>query len=114
VKEQRPSRERWREASVFPAIVLIRLRQRAAKPLGRQGEIMSDSRDIQNGVNDPVDGLDVKLRIRERQTPHERAQRYADVRGEASPDPSEPFLPERLRRPPTAPLNPRTGRRPTG
>jgi hypothetical protein len=75
---------------------------------------MSDSRDIQNGINDPVGGLDVKLRIRDHQTPHERAQRCADVRGEATPDPSEPFLPEGLRRSPTAPLNPRTGRNPAG
>lgn len=27
--------------------------------------------------------------------------------------PGEPFVPERLRRPPTDPLNPRTGRNPT-
>jgi hypothetical protein len=74
---------------------------------------MTDSRDIQHGVNDPVSGVDVKRRFRENQTPHERAQSAADVRREALPDPNETFLPEALRRPPTAPLNSRTGRRPT-
>ncbi|MFB9270196.1 hypothetical protein ACFFWD_44935 [Bradyrhizobium erythrophlei] len=75
---------------------------------------MGDSRDIQHGVNDPVDGVDVKRKFRDNRTPHERAQTAADVRAEASPDPDEVFLPEALRRQPTPPLNPRTGRRPTG
>ena len=74
---------------------------------------MTDARDIQHGVNDPVSGVDVKRRFRENQTAHERAQFAADVRADALPDPSESFLPEALRRPPTAPLNCRTGRRPT-
>lgn len=74
---------------------------------------MGDFRDIQHGVNDPVSGVDVKRRFRENQNSHERAQRAADVRAEALPDPSESFLPEALRRPPTAPLNSRTGRRTT-
>lgn len=74
---------------------------------------MSDFRDIQHGVNDPVDGVDVKHQINTNQTPHERAQRHADVRAEPSASPSEPFLPERLRRKPTDPINPRTGRNPT-
>ncbi|WP_454624937.1 hypothetical protein [Bradyrhizobium cenepequi] len=74
---------------------------------------MTDSRDIQHGVNDPVSGVDVKRKFRDNQSPHERAQTAADVRADASPAPDEPFLPEALRRPPTAPLNPRTGRRPT-
>ena len=64
-----------------------------------------------NGVNDPVDGVDVKRAFDDNQTPHERAQWAADVRANASPKPGEPFLPEALRRRPTAPLNPRTGRR---
>ena len=34
---------------------------------------MSDFRDIQHGVNDPVDGLDVKRQINDNRTPHERA-----------------------------------------
>jgi hypothetical protein len=74
---------------------------------------MSDFRDIQHGVNDPVDGLDVKRQINDSRTPHERAQRRADVRAEATATPTEPFLPERLRRKPTDPINPRTGRHPT-
>ena len=74
---------------------------------------MTDARDIQHGVNDPVSGVDVKGRFFECQTPHERAQTAADVRREALPDPGEYFLPEALRRRPTAPLNCRTGRRPT-
>ncbi len=73
---------------------------------------MSDFRDIQHGVNDPVDGVDVKRQFKDNQTPHERAQFAADVRADASPSPSEHFLPEGLRRPPTGPLNKRTGRNP--
>jgi hypothetical protein len=71
---------------------------------------MTDSRDIQHGVNDPVGGVDVKHRIKDNQTPHERAQWAADVRSEPSADPAEGFLPEALRRAPTPPLNKRTGR----
>lgn len=71
---------------------------------------MGDFRDNQNGVNDPVNGVDVRRQIREKQTPHERAQTAADVRAEASPAEGEDFLPERLRRSPTEPLNKRTGR----
>jgi len=74
---------------------------------------MSDFRDIQHGINDPVHGLDVKRQINPEQTPHERAQRNADVRSPSSASPEEPFLPERLRRKPTDPINPRTGRHPT-
>ena len=65
-----------------------------------------------NGVNDPVNGVDVKRTFDDNKTSHERAQRAADVRAEATPRRGEPFLPEALRRPPTKPLNPRTGRRP--
>jgi hypothetical protein len=71
---------------------------------------MSDSRDIQHGVNDPVSGVDVRRKILDNQTPHERAQSAADVRAWATPDPTEVFLPEALRRPPAPPLNKRTGR----
>ncbi|MGY3037809.1 hypothetical protein ACVIIV_006979 [Bradyrhizobium sp. USDA 4354] len=73
---------------------------------------MSDFRDIQHGVNDPVDGVDVKWHFNDNRTPHERAQRHADVRADATATPAEPFLPERLRRKPTDPINPRTGRHP--
>lgn len=41
---------------------------------------MSDFRDIQHGVNDPVDGVDVKRQINTNQTPHERAQMCAPIR----------------------------------
>jgi hypothetical protein len=74
---------------------------------------MSDFRDNQNGVNDPVNGVDVKRKFDDNQTPHERAQTAADVRAHATPAPDEAFLPEALRRPPTAPLNKRTGRHPS-
>ena len=74
---------------------------------------MSDFRDIQHGVNDPVGGLDVKRQINDNRTPHERAQRHADVLADATAMQAEPFLPERLRRKPTDPINPRTGRNPT-
>jgi hypothetical protein len=74
---------------------------------------MGEYRDIQNGVNDPVGGVDVKQRFDDNKTRHERAQTAADVRAEASPDRAEEFLPEALRRPPAPPLNKRTGRNPT-
>jgi hypothetical protein len=74
---------------------------------------MGDFRDIQHGVNDPVDGVDVKRRINNNETVHEQAQPHADVRAMPSAQADEPFLPEGLRRPPTKPLNPRTGRNPT-
>jgi len=61
---------------------------------------MVDFRDIQHGVNDPVDGVDVKRRFNDNQTPHERAQSAADVRSSAIPAPDEEFLPEALRRRP--------------
>ncbi len=73
---------------------------------------MSDFRDVQNGVNDPVDCVDVKFRFNDGQTPHERAQVAADVRAMPTPSPTEAFLPEGLRRRPAEPLNRRTGRRP--
>ena len=74
---------------------------------------MSDSRDIQHGVNDPVSGVDVKRQFNDNQTSHERAQQAADVRAMPTSAPDEPFLPERLRRPPTEQLNARTGRKPS-
>jgi len=74
---------------------------------------MSDFRDIQHGVNDPVDGVDVKKSINNNETAHERAQSNADVRAMPTAQTDEPFLPERLRRKATDPINPRTGRNPT-
>jgi len=74
---------------------------------------MGDFRDVRHGVNDPVDSVDVKRRFYDNQTAHERAQFAADVRSSALPAADEEFLPEALRRAPTSPLNPRTGRRPT-
>jgi hypothetical protein len=71
---------------------------------------MSDSRDIQHGVNDPVSGVDVKRRVNSNATPHERAQWAADVRAKLTADSTEEFLPEALRRAPTPPLNRYTGR----
>jgi hypothetical protein len=82
---------------------------------------MTDFRDIhrdgnnpvsQHGVNDPVSGVDVKHRFHDNASPHERDQWAADVRADSSPDDSEEFLPEALRRSPTAALNKRTGRNP--
>ena len=74
---------------------------------------MSDFRDTQHGVNDPVGGLDVKRQINDNRTSHEQAQHHADVRAEAAATSAEPFLPERLRRKATDPINRRTGRNPT-
>jgi len=46
---------------------------------------MNDFRVIQHGVNDPVDGVDVKRRFNDNLTSHERAQSAADVRSSAIP-----------------------------
>ncbi len=75
--------------------------------------IMSDTRDIQHGVNDPVSGVDVRPKVRSNRTSHERAQSGADVRAWATPDPAVRFLPEGLWRPPAPPLNKPTGRNPS-
>jgi hypothetical protein len=64
----------------------------------------------QHGVNDPVRGVDVRRRVHDNQSPHEREQWAADVRADPTPDPDEDFLPEALRREPAPPLNKRTGR----
>jgi hypothetical protein len=64
----------------------------------------------QHGVNDPVSGVDVRRNIQDNKSPHESEQWAADVRADPSPAPGEDFLPEALRREPTAPLNKRTGR----
>ena len=74
---------------------------------------MNDYRDRQHGANDPVGGVDVKRRFKDNKTPHESAQTAADVRANPSPDDTEEFLPEGLRRTPASPLNRRTGRNPT-
>ena len=82
---------------------------------------MGDFRDIhrdghdpvsQHGVNDPISGVDVKRRFRDNKSTHERDQWAADVRADSSPDETEDYLPEALRRAPTPPLNKRTGRNP--
>jgi hypothetical protein len=74
---------------------------------------MGDYRDTHHGVNDPVNGTDVKRHFNDNKTPHERAQTAADVRAAPSADESEAFLPEALRRTPAPPLNKRTGRNET-
>src|SRR3954454_10556642 len=66
------------------------------RPVKRREAFMNDFRDIQHGVNDPVDAVDVKRRFNDNQTPHERAQRAADVRSSAIPATDEQFLPEAL------------------
>lgn len=71
---------------------------------------MANSPISQHGVNDPVNGLDVKRRFKDNVTPHEQAQWAADVRADATPEPADEFLPEALRRSPAPPLNKRTGR----
>jgi hypothetical protein len=74
---------------------------------------MGDYRDTHHGVNDPVSGTDVKRRLKDNTTSHQREQTAADVRADSSPDETEQFLPEALRRAPTPPLNKRTGRNTT-
>lgn len=78
----------------------------------RQGQ-MSDFTDDRRGAYDPVskDGLPQPRQVKEKTSPHQKEQWGADVRAEPLPG-TEPVLPERLIRPSTSPLNPRTGRRP--
>lgn len=78
--------------------------------MGQSRNLPHDDPVSQHGVNDPVSGVDVKLRNNDNATPHERAQWAADVRAKPSADKAEPFLPEALRRKPAEPLNKRTGR----
>jgi hypothetical protein len=73
-----------------------------------------DTRDIRNGAYDPVnkDGLPQSEQVKDKATPHEKAQWGADVRADPLPG-TEPVLPEGLMRRPAGPLNPRTGRNKT-
>lgn len=72
----------------------------------------NDNRDLQSGTYDPInkDGLPQPDQVKDKSTPHEKAQHGADVRAEALPG-TEPVLPEGLVREPKGPLNPRIGRR---
>ncbi len=74
----------------------------------------TDGLDARRGAYDPVsaDGLPQPDQVKDRSTPHEKAQWGADVRAEALPG-TVPVLPEGLLRPRMGPLNPRTGRRAT-
>lgn len=73
-----------------------------------------ETRDIRSGTYDPInkDGLPQSHQVKDKTTPHEKAQSGADVRADALPG-TEPVLPEGLVRPPAPPLNPRTGRNKT-
>lgn len=72
----------------------------------------NDTTDDRRGAYDPVskDGLPQPHQVRDRTSPHQKEQWGGDVRAEPLRG-TEPVLPERLLRPPTGPLNPRTGRR---
>jgi hypothetical protein len=73
-----------------------------------------DAIDHRHGAYDPVskDGMPQGQQIKDKATPHEKAQWGADVRADPLPG-TEPVLPEGLIRSPEGPLNPRTGRRGT-
>lgn len=75
------------------------------------GKYGTDTRDIRGGTYDPInrDGLPQSHQVRDKMTPHEKAQWGADVRADPLPG-TEPVLPEGLVRPPAGPLNPRRGR----
>jgi hypothetical protein len=72
----------------------------------------TDNRDIRSGAYDPVNenGLPQPHQVKDKSTPHQKAQWGADVRAEALPG-TEPALPEGLVKDRRGPLNPRTGRR---
>jgi hypothetical protein len=71
-----------------------------------------DKIDRRHGTYDPVskDGMPQGHQIKDKTTPHQKAQWGADVRADPLPG-TEPVLPEGLIRNPKGPLNPRTGRR---
>lgn len=76
---------------------------------------MSNFRDARGGAYDQVDkfGNPQPPQVKDRMTPHEKAQWGADVRPEPIPGPDEGYpLPEGLRKPRMGPLNKHTGRRP--
>jgi hypothetical protein len=70
-----------------------------------------DNRDLRDGAYDPVNdfGKPQPHQIRQAITPHQAAQPGADVRPDPVPSEND-VLPERLRRAPRGPLNPRRGR----
>lgn len=90
----------------------------ASVTFGRLEALMAkhgiETRDIRSGTYDPInrDGRPRSNQVRDKATPHEKAQWGADVRADPLPG-TEPVLPEGLVRPPAGPLNPRTGRNKT-
>ncbi len=74
---------------------------------------MSDLRDERGGAYDPVNELGEPVpvdKVRDKETPHQREQPGADVRGEPElPTPDAP-LPEGLRRQRKGPYNKDQGR----
>ena len=72
----------------------------------------NDTTDDRRGAYDPVskEGLPQSDQVKDKTTPHQKEQWGADVRADPLPG-TEPVLPERLVRPATPPLNPRTGRK---
>lgn len=74
--------------------------------------ISKDTRDQRSGAYDPVsrDGLPQSEQVKDKTTPHEQAQRGADVRADPLPG-TEPVLPDGLTRQRRDPLNRHTGRR---
>ena len=76
---------------------------------------MGDFRDTRGGAYDHVNefGNPQPPQVKDRMTPHQKAQWGADVRPEPLPGPDEGYpLPEGLRKPRIGPLNKDTGRRP--
>jgi hypothetical protein len=76
---------------------------------------MSDYVDKRGGAYDPVTpaGNPQPPQVKDKETPHQKAQWGADVRPEPLPGPDEGYpLPEGLRKPRMGPLNKDTGRRP--
>ena len=76
---------------------------------------MSDYLDKRGGAYDPVTpaGNPQPQQVKDKVTPHRKAQWGADVRPEPLPGSDEGYpLPEGLRKPRMGPLNKDTGRRP--
>jgi hypothetical protein len=79
--------------------------------MSRETQPPSDLRDKRSGAYDAINeaGRPQPDQIAEVTTPHQAAQHGADVRGEPVAQGGE-MVPERLRRPPKGPLNPKRGR----
>jgi hypothetical protein len=76
--------------------------------------VMGDGRDDRDGAYDPIDATERPVspaKVRQKETPHQRAQWGADVRGEPELPAFDEPMPEGLRRARKEPYDRNRGRR---